>query len=235
MSTAVLSPEEIRAQLISNPEFILEDQDLMKVLVAANDDGNGKNVVDMRGVAMNRLEARLARLEETHRAVIAAAYENLASTNLIHRAVLAMIEPNTFKDFIRNLGNEVAEVMQVDCIRLVLESPLNAEDDTLKKLGGVLHVVEPGFVNAYIGANQDPSDRIVTLRKTRELDTGVYGDTGDWIGSEALIRVDLGDRRLPAMLVLGAESPHQFSPRRGTDLIEFFGETFSRCLCRWLS
>ncbi len=53
----------------------------------------GHNVVDLRGIAMERLEERLDRLEDTHRSVIAAAYDNLAGTNSIHRAVLRLLRP----------------------------------------------------------------------------------------------------------------------------------------------
>ena len=56
----------------------------------------GGNIVDIRGIAMERLEHRLDRLEDTHRSVIAAAYENLAGTNQIHRAILRMMDPWIF-------------------------------------------------------------------------------------------------------------------------------------------
>ena len=61
----------------------------MRALVAANERALGSNVVDLRGIAMERLEARLDRLEDTHRSVIAAAYENLAGTNQIQRNIIA--------------------------------------------------------------------------------------------------------------------------------------------------
>ena len=41
--------------------------------------------------------------------------------------------------------------------------------------------------------------------------------------------------RLPGMLVLGAEDPHQFKPNQGTDLLAFFGGVFERAMRRWLS
>jgi uncharacterized protein YigA (DUF484 family) len=75
-------------RVLEDPELILEDRDLMRALISANDRQMGGNIVDMRGIAMERLQNRLDRLEDTHRSVIAAAYENLAGTNQIHRAVL---------------------------------------------------------------------------------------------------------------------------------------------------
>ncbi|MGB0798616.1 MAG: DUF484 domain-containing protein, partial [Planktomarina sp.] len=76
----------LREKILNNPGVILDDPDVMRALVSADDLMRGGNVVDLRGIAMDRLETRLDRLEETHKSVIAAAYDNLAGTNQIHRA-----------------------------------------------------------------------------------------------------------------------------------------------------
>ena len=79
---------DLRDRILAEPETILEDRDLMNALVAANERAMGANIVDLRGIAMQRLETRLDRLEDTHRSVIAAAYENLAGTNQVHRQLI---------------------------------------------------------------------------------------------------------------------------------------------------
>ncbi|MEM9757378.1 MAG: DUF484 domain-containing protein, partial [Pseudomonadota bacterium] len=57
------TPDDWRGRILDDPDIILEDRDLMRALIAANDRRMGGNVVDMRGVAMERLEGRLTRLE----------------------------------------------------------------------------------------------------------------------------------------------------------------------------
>ena len=225
---------QLRDTIISDPEVILDDLDLMRALVAANERAMGGNIVDLRGVAMQRLETRLERLEDTHRSVIAAAYENLAGTNLIHRAVLSMLEPVAFEDFLRNLGTEVAEVLRVDTLRLVLESRHSGEDPALRNLGGVLCVAEPGFVHEYMRLGRGGQPRVVVLRQTRPSSEAIHGRAAGWIRSEALMRLDFGAGRLPGMLVMGAEDPHQFKPSQGTDLLAFFAAVFERTMRRWL-
>lgn len=81
--------DELRTRIIQEPDVILEDADVMRALIAANERSHGGNVVDLRGIAMDRLEGRLERLEDTHRSVISAAYENLAGMAQVHRAVLS--------------------------------------------------------------------------------------------------------------------------------------------------
>src|SRR6056297_1676158 len=115
----------------------------------------GKNIVDLRGIAMERLEARLDRLEDTHRHVIAAAYENLAGTNQIHRAVLRLLDAGTFRELLDCLGRDVADILRVDAMILVLETAREDEDDpALDSLGEVLHVAPSGFVASYAGAGR---------------------------------------------------------------------------------
>ncbi len=195
----------------------------------------GTNIVDMRGMAMERLEARLDRLEETHRSVIAAAYENLAGMNLIHKAILRMLDPADFADFLKDLDGEVAEILRVDCVRLVLETVQADDNPAVQKLGAVLATAEPGFIDTYLTQSRDLS-RPVTLRQVQEPDTRIYGENPFWIRSEACLRLDLGEGRLPGMLVMGgAEDPHQFKPGQGTDLLAFFGGVFERAMRRWLS
>jgi uncharacterized protein YigA (DUF484 family) len=233
-STAPIS-DDLRDRIISQPEVILDDHDLMRALIAANERSMGGNIIDLRGIAMERLETRLDRLEDTHRSVIAAAYENLAGMNIIHRAVLRMLDPADFEAFMSDLGGEVADILRVDCVRLVLESLQPDEADVARRLGKVLVVGEPGFCNRYLGQARDQGGRSVSLRQVQEQDGGIYGDSGFWIRSEASIRLDLGEGRLPGMLVLGAEDPHQFKPGQGTDLLSFFGGVFERAMRRWLS
>lgn len=223
---------DIRARLIEQPELILDDIEMMRALMAANDRARGGNVVDLRGVAMDRLEARLDRLEDTHRAVIAAAYENLAGTNQIHRAILRMLDPTSFEDFVAGLSDDVAAILQVEAVRLVLEAAGPAPDASLARLGEVLVTAEPGFCAGYMDVR---GDRPVVLRRAPANAAAVYGAHAGGIRSEACIALDLGQGRRPAMLALGSDDPHQFAPSQGTDLLTFFGGVFERTLRSWLS
>lgn len=226
---------DLRDRILAEPERLLEDRDVMNALVAANERAMGNNVVDLRGIAMQRLETRLERLEDTHRSVIAAAYENLAGTNLVHRAILQMLDPLSFEDFLKTLATDVAATLRVDCARLVLESKVEGDDPALRRLGDVLYVGEPGFIARYISGGRNVPLRPVTLRQTMPEGDALYGDRAGFIRSEALLRLDFGQRRLPGMLVLGAEDPHHFKPTQGSDLLAFFAGVFERTMRRWLA
>ncbi|WIV50333.1 DUF484 family protein [Marivivens sp. LCG002] len=234
MSQGAMIDEKIRETIMAAPEALLDDTDIMRALVAANERTMGGNIVDLRGIAMERLESRLDRLEDTHRSVIAAAYDNLAGTNQIHRAVLRMMEPTKFEDFLKDLGGDVADILRVDSIRLVLESVSKAEDPALRKLGDVLAVAEPGYVETYVTQGRNTPLRQVTLRQVQPAKDSLFGDKSDFIRSEACLVLDFGEGRLPGMLLMGSEDPHQFNQAQGTDLLAFFGGVFERAMRRWL-
>lgn len=225
----------LRARILAAPDVILNDTEVLRALVAANDRSMGSNIVDLRGVAMRRLEARLDRLENTHRSVIAAAYDNLVGTNQVHRATLALMEPADFEGFLQVLGSEVPAILQVDRIRLVLETRQSDGAQGLARFSRLLSIVEPGFVDDYVAGRRDLPARTVTLRQGEPADARLYAEDATWVQSEALLRLDLGEGRLPGLLVLASEAPHQFKPGQGTDLLAYFAAIFERALRRWLS
>ncbi|WP_339639357.1 DUF484 family protein [uncultured Sulfitobacter sp.] len=235
MSSSPKIDDALREAIISAPDVILDDSDVMQALIAANEKAMGGNIVDLRGIAMERLETRLDRLEDTHRSVIAAAYENLAGTNQIHRAILQMLDPVEFETFLRNLGGEVADILRVDAVKLVLESTQNDNDPAVQRLGDVLTVAEPGFIDDYLSQGRGGLVRQVTLRAIQDGAEALYGTKAGWIRSEACLKLDFGAGRLPGLLVMGAEDPHMFGPQQGTDLLTFFTGVLERTMRRWLS
>lgn len=227
--------DALREAIIRSPDFILEDHDVMQALIASNEKSMGDNIVDLRGIAMERMETRLDRLEDTHRSVIAAAYDNLAGTNQVHRAVLRLLDAVEFESFLQTLRTDIGDILRVDSIKLVLESTQDDKEKPIERLSDVIAVARPGYCDAYINQGRTGGTRQVTLRQVQAGSSFVYGGRADWIRSEACLKLDLGSGRLPGLLVLGTEDPHLFSPQHGTDLLVFFCGVFERTMRRWLS
>lgn len=224
---------DTRDRILAEPEALLNDTDVMQALIGANERAMGSNIIDLRGIAMERLEQRLDRLEDTHRIVIAAAYENLAGTNQVHRAILHLLDPPDFPAFLAALNTTIAATLRVDCIRFVLESMADG-DPALTNLSPVIHVAPAGFVADYMSAGRGTPTKPVVLRQVPPASDAIYREPAGRIRSEALLRLDLGPGRLPGMLALGAEDPHQFKPTHGTDLLGFFAGAFERLMRKWL-
>ena len=129
----------------------------------------------------------------------------------------------------------MAEILRVDAIALVLESAQTGRTDAIRQMSSVLRVGEPGFVDGYLTQGRGGHARQVTLRQVQDAPERVFGEAAGWVRSEACLRLDLGTGRLPGMLALGAEDPHQFTPQHGTDLLAFFAGVFERSMRHWLS
>jgi len=225
----------VRDVILKDPSIVLNDPEVMRSLVATNDRQTGRNVVDLRGVAMDRLENRLDRLEDTHRSVIAAAYDNLAGTNQIHRAVLKILEPLSFEGLIKVVHAELPAIMRTDFARLILESQSVDVPTPLRGYEEIVLTVPLGYTGAYVNSQRNRHDRKVTLRQIRPDNYDIYGDAVDWVASEACLKLDFGPKTSPGMLIFGSEDPHQFVAAQGTDLLTFFTTAFERTVRKWLA
>ena len=228
---------DLRKKILAHPNVILDDKDVMRALMNAKEEAMGGNIVDIRAMAMSRLEHCLGHLKDTHRSVIAAAYENVAGTNQIHRAILSMLDPLDFPNFLRNLNADVREILRVDRLALFLETHKNDTSDFAKALDAdnMFKLVPPGFVDTYSTLGRNTLVRDVILREIPNDANGIFESDLKSIKSEALMRLNFGAGRLPGMLVLGAEDPHQFSPQQGTELLAFFAGVFERIMQHWLA
>ena len=229
---------DLRALIMAEPALILEDQERMRALLRADRRSAGRNVVDLRRVLVERLEERLDRLEDTHREVLAAAYDNVAGTNQVHRACLALLDAGDFAAFLRVMTRDVATILGVDLVRLGLEAPDAEPGAGLGPAGPLQDAVvalPEGGVDAYVTLGRGVGARTVTLRRLDGAAPELYDAHAERILSEAALRLDLGEGNRPGLLVFGAFGNDRFHADQGTDLLGFFTGVFERSLRRFLA
>jgi uncharacterized protein YigA (DUF484 family) len=227
-----LAPAEIaalRAAVLGDPALVLDDRDLMAALIDAAG-GESRNVVDLRGALVRRLEDRLAKLEQVHRSVIAAAYENLAGAGQVHRAALGLLEAADAQAYLQALLVDATEILAVDAARLALEPGAALAAGPFADR--VIDLPEGG-VDAYLDCGDAPGREGVWLRAAPPESELIFGDDASRIGSEALIELRMGPVR--GLLAFGAEDARRFSPDHGVDLVSFLGGVVARTLPRWLA
>ncbi|PWR03938.1 DUF484 domain-containing protein [Meridianimarinicoccus roseus] len=225
----------LRDQLISDPGIVLDDPDILRALVGAEEAARGTNVRDMRGLAMQRLESRLDALENQHQNVIAAAYYNVSTTSQVHRAILTMIAPTDFDAFLENLDTHVADCLRIRAVRLVMEAETENPDSDLNPISGALSVLPAGGVAQVQSGGSTSARRYpVILRQVGSGAPRVYGTAAADIRSEAVVQLNLGETRAPGLLVLGADDPGHFAPGQATDLLELFARVCERLVRGWL-
>ena len=235
MTTLTLSEADrdlIRSLIVADPSLVLDDDDVMRRLVG--DTQSDRKVVDLRDRLVERLENTLEKLAQTHRTVIAAAYENVSGTQQLHRAVLALIEPPDLSSFLQRLTQDVPGMLTVDEARLCLEADV-AETTVAEGFGegleGRVLALPEGTVRDYIALDGEPSGPVV-LRAAGEEAELVFGDANP-IQSEACLAMDVGGST--GMLVFGSADPRRFDSSHGTDLLEFFAGIVERLLLQHLA
>lgn len=217
-----------RDKLLADPSALLDDRELMRALVSAREAEAGTNVIDIRGRAMEALESRLDRLESAHESVIAAAYDNQSGMAVVHRAVLALLEPVDVAGFVAGLQDDVAPILRVDTLKLILES----DDTSATALPEQIVLVPRGAIAKIIAAGRRaPRGNDIVLRPVAPITEQIHRAN---VASEALLPLDLGPDQPDALLLMGSADPNRFSPAQGTDLLRFFSQVFRLSLMGWL-
>ena len=120
---------KLREEILAHAHEILNDETLLRALIEASDKNLGNKVVDLRSVALQKMDGEFKKLKRSNQQVIATAYENLVGMKQVHQAVLKSLEQDNFDQFIKNLNTEVCGILRVDCIRLVLETRISLENN----------------------------------------------------------------------------------------------------------
>lgn len=216
----------IRSLILADPELVLSDDQVLRALIRATGPLD-RNVVDLRDKLVERLEQRLSKLVHANRSVIAAAYENVASTQQVHRAVTRLLEAGDLDDFLRRLTEDVPRMVSIDAVRLCLE----ADVDDIRPAAGVARdlgervlALPEGMVETYLTLHPDAHAGRIVLRRAGEEAELIFGFQR--IASEALLRLDLDGAA--GLLALGSTDPDRFTPEQGTDLLEFFAGAVAR-------
>ncbi len=225
--------ELIRSLIMADPELVLSDDLVMRTLLGATATG-ARNIVDLRDKLVERLEQRLEKLVHTNRSVIAAAYENVAGTRQMHRAILALVTAPDLGEFLRCLTREVPVMVGVDDVRLCIEAEVDdirPADSLVEGLGGRVLLAPEATVDEYLMLEGDTSPRPIVLRPCGDAAELIFGGLTQ-TRSEALLRLDLGAG--VGLLAFGAADPDHFGPDQGIDLLSFVGSVVERLLTRHL-
>lgn len=219
----------IRSLILADPNLVLDDTEVMRALIGATGKGP-RRIVDLRDRLVERMESRLATLVRTNRSVIAAAYENVAGTSQLHRAVLALLDAKPLGEFLRCLTAETPALVGVEEARLCLEADVedtHPADELGEGLEGRVIAVPEGTVDAYLSLGGEVSPGGVVLRPAGEEAELVFGYPHR-IRSEACLKLSLNGA--VGLVVYGAADPDRFGPEQGPDLLHFLGGVVERLL-----
>ena len=229
--------DKLREEILAKTQEILNDEMLLRALIEASDKNLGSKIVDLRSVAMQKMDGELKKLKRSNQQVIATAYENLVGMKQVHQVVLKSLEQNNFDEFITNLDTEACDILRVDCIKIGLETHYSLQniEKNDSKLFELLDLYPVDFVDTYISQGENNGTDDVVLRPTPKGSEQVYGKLSKNLKSEGCIKLKIGNEKIIGILALASKEREKFTAQQGVELLKFMGSVFERRISHWLN
>ena len=229
--------DQLREEILAKAHEILNDETLLRALIEASDKNLGSKIVDLRSVAMQKMDGELKKLKRSNQQVIATAYENLVGMKQVHQVVLKSLEQNNFDEFITNLDTEACNILRVDCIKIGLEthSSLQNNEKYDTKISKLLDLYPVNFVDTYISQGEINNTDDVILRPTPKGSEQLYGKVSKNLKSEGCIKLRIGNKKIIGILALASKEREKFTAQQGVELLKFMGSVFERRISHWLN
>lgn len=235
---------KLRSIIRDDPGIVLDDPDLMGELAEHAEATFGEKVIDLRGAALKVLERRRATLEKTNRTITEESQRNFASVQRVHRATVTLLNCQKIEDFCAAIRGPVKEVLQIDRILVLVESPFAGLKPN--KEFGPIKSYHTGFILEYYGSSTVYKSGRIRLRSCPNISSDIYHNLHHGpIQSEAVLPLSLRGKRHAdqsqeakqgkdfALMLLGSRDVNVFQPNMGTDLLAFFREVVECTLRRW--
>jgi uncharacterized protein YigA (DUF484 family) len=228
---------KLRDQILTQAHEILNDEILLRALIEASDKNLGNKIVDLRSVALQKMDGELKKLKRSNQQVIATAYENLVGMKQVHQVVLKSLEQNNFDEFIKNLNTEVCQILKVDCIRLGLETHSIFENNLKQgvELAKLQDLFPTNFVDTYISQGKNNGTDDIVLRPTPTGSEQLYGKLSKNLKSEGCMKLRIGNENIVGILALASKEKEKFTAQQGVELLKFMGSVFERRISHWLN
>ena len=203
-----ITPAAIAAYLQENPNFLLENPQLLKPR-------KDEKIVDLQQVLVGKLREESLRLNEMTAQLIELSRNNLDVQERTHNAVLALLEATSGEEFISILKEKVPAILEIDIILLCIE---NFDKE------GIL-CLETGAVARFMGKE---------VSKLRDQAGRDFFPNLPEIASDAYMRIPATAKHQEGVLMLGSKKLGTFHPDQATHLLAFVGRVVGLGLERWL-
>lgn len=220
-----ISPEEVLAFLKENPKFLHLYPEACDLL-APPKGASGKGVADFQTYMIERLKKDKDKAESESKDIVETSRANMNNQQRIHKAVLLLLEAQSFDEFIHTITMDLANWLDVDISVLVVES--DGHEIPHVHTSGI-RIIPEGTVDKWMkGKNVLLQDNISGIEP-------IYGGGATLVQSQILLRVDISMDTPPAILAFGSRDPNMFQTGQATDQILFLARVIERSFRTWLN
>ena len=219
-----MTTEDVIEWLKANPDFLRKNPDAIDYLLPPKEE-NGRKVADFQTYMIERLKADKSEAVELAKDVVETARNNMNNQSRIHKAVLRLLEAESFDEFVEIMTSDITNLLDVDITTLVVE----ADGSKIPHIStNGIRVVPEGTIDNWMrGKNVLLQDDISGIEV-------IYGAGATLVRSQTLVRIDVSMHTPPAILAFGSRDPHLFQPNQGTEQVQFLARVIERQFKSWL-
>ena len=221
-----ISAKDVIAFLRENPEFLKANPEVLDFLIPPRERPKKGAVADFQSYMIDRLKKAKDDITSTTKSLVETSRANMNNQQRVHKAVLRLLESNSFDDFIQSITMDLADILDVDIAVLVVESNGN---DIPHVLTSGIRIIPGGTVDKWMGGKN------VLLQDNISGIEAIYGGGATLVKSQILLRVDISMDTPPAILAFGSRDADMFHEGQATDQILFLARVIERCFQTWLS
>ncbi len=226
ISKTKITKTDILNFLSDNPSFLQDNPDVVDALIPPKKRPVKGGVADFQSYMIERLKADKDEVLNSTREIVENARSNMNNQQRIHKAVLRLLEAQTFDEFIHCITMDLSPLLDVDISVLVVESD---EKDIPHINQNGIRIVPKGTIDKWMNGKN------ILLQDSISGIEAIYGGGAALVCSQILLRVDISMCTPPAILAFGSRNPNMFHDGQATDQILFLARVIERCFRSWLT
>ncbi|GAA0848113.1 DUF484 family protein [Marinobacter szutsaonensis] len=215
-----LTPEQVADYLRANPDFFVEQDELLRSLTLPHDSGRAISLVE-RQVHLFREQRDTLRRELVELVSIARHNDRLFEKS--KRLLMQVIEARTLNDMAAAIDDSIRGDFGLDAASVLLFT----DQDLPEASQGALHVVGPELARERLGMLLDGERAVCGQFRESEREF-LFPDRQEPIASVAL--VPLRREELVGVFAVGSCQPGYFDQSMGSLFLSYISDTLSRLL-----
>jgi len=215
---------KVVAYLKAHPEFFNAHPDILEHLKAPGV-SQGKGVVDFQQALLEKLKTDKSNAQRVQKEIIENVRANMNNQSRIQTAVLAILEVETFEEFIESITQDLPILLDVDTVNLIIEST-SKEIPFINQSG--IRFANQGTVQKWLGTGD------ALLQNNINGHEEIFGPGAGLVKSHALVRLEISQNTPTGIIAFGSRDPEAFQPNQAIDQIGFLAQAVERCFRIWL-
>lgn len=221
---ATVTEADVIAFLKSNKGFFRENPQVLEHMDLPGE-APAKGVVNFQQALLEKLKADKKQAQSVQRDLIETVRANMSNQSRIHMAILALLEADSFEEFIATITQDFPVLLDVDTVNLIIEST-SREIPFVNQAG--IRFALPGTVGKWLGTGD------ALLQPNISGHEDMFGPGAGLVKSHALLRLEISQNTPAGIMAFGSRNPEAFHPEQSIDQIGFLAQVVERCFRLWL-